>query len=140
MAIRMYLSAFRPPLLGLDRFLQIWPKLTRRQPLRRVKSPRPQLFQHVLRVPQLVLEYRHVVPDPLRRMTIARPDASLPEHLRHLQRELVLARRRPAVRHLDLIDELEHRHALGRFLRGHLKRRPAVPPEVNRAEKLRERG
>src|SRR5437899_3076609 len=98
MAIRMYLSAFRPPLLGLDRFLQIWPKLTRRQPLRRVKSPRPQLLQHVLLVPQLVLEYRHLVPAPWRRMTTARPDASLPEHLRHLQRDLVLARRRPAVR------------------------------------------
>src|SRR5437870_12659733 len=112
MAIRMYLSAFRPPLLGLDRFLQIWPKLTRRQPLRRVKPPSSQLLQHVLLVPQLVLEYRDVVPDPLRRMTIARSDASLSEHLRHLQRELVLARRRTAVGHLDLIDALEHRHPL----------------------------
>src|SRR5439155_299495 len=73
------------------------------------------------------------------RMTIARPYASLAERLRYLERELILARGRPAVRHLDLVDQLEHRHALGRLVRRHLEGWPPVPPEVDRVKEVPER-
>ena len=98
-----------------------------------------QLFQHLLLVSQFLLEDGDVVPDALRRMTVARSDALLAERLRYLERELILARGRPAVRHLDLVDQLEHRHALGRLVRRHLEGWPPVPPEVDRVKEVPER-
>src|SRR5436309_16082781 len=72
-------------------------------------------------------------------MAVAGTDAALAQHLRDLQRELVLARRRAAVRHLYLVDQREHRHPLAGLLGRHIERWPPVAPEVDRIEEMAER-
>ena len=60
------------------------------------------------------------------------------EHTGDLERELVLLRVGAAVRHLDVVDQAEDRHPLGRLLGRHVERRAALTPEVDRVEEVAE--
>ena len=97
-----------------------------------------QKLQHLRLFAQLFLEHRDVIANALRRMAIAGANARLAEHPRNLERELILLRVRATVRHLDVVDQAEDRHLLGRLLRRHVERRAALTPKVDRIEEVAE--